>query len=90
MNNSDNKLVYLLWGVIAVLIIGSTAGGFFLIRHASVTDQANANLMGDNDSLKRQIQQLKATPAPTSEPAPIATPAATPVSSKTPVPSSNP
>ena len=75
MDNSGNKLVYLLWAVIAVLIIGSAAGGFFLVRHANDVDQSNTQLMGNNDSLKRQVQELKATPVPTSAPTPIATPA---------------
>jgi hypothetical protein len=70
MNESGNKLIYLLWSVIAVLIVGAVLGGFVLIRHVHDVDQTNSRLMGDNDSLKRQVREAKATPTPTPTPVP--------------------
>ena len=80
MKNPYRNLIYLLWCVIAVLIIGAGTGGYILVRHASDVDQTNANLTGDNDSLKRQVQQARAaalaTPTPTDTP--LATPQTSP------------
>ncbi len=72
----SRKLLYFLWAVIAILVIGGGIGGYFLVRHANDLDQANTELMGNNDSLKRQLEEAKATPAPT--PTPVATPAPSP------------
>ncbi len=82
MNNPDHKLIYLLWTVIGVLIIGAAVGGFLLVRHANEVDEANLLLTGNNISLKTQVKQLKETPSPT----PTATPLATPEPSPTPTP----
>ncbi len=82
MKDPYRNLVFLLWCVIAVLIIGAGAGGYVLVRHASDLDQTNASLVGDNDSLKRQVQQARAALAAT--PTPTVAPLATPQSNPTP------
>ena len=69
----------MLWTVIAVLIIGSSIGGYFLIRHASNLEQTNTQLNGDNDSLRRQLVGAKSLAVPT--PSPVATPSSTPTPS---------
>jgi Tfp pilus assembly protein PilN len=80
----NRKLIYLLWSVIGVLVLGVLVGGFLLIHHADEVDQTNTFLTGDNLSLKNQVKQLKATPSPT--PTPTATPLATPEPSAAPTP----
>jgi hypothetical protein len=76
--NSNRKLIYLLWLVITVLIIGGAVGGYLLVRHTSDLDQANSDLGNANDSLRRQLQEAKATPSPTPVSSPLATPEPTP------------
>ena len=76
MGDSSNKLIYLLWSVIGVLLIGAGLGVFILLRHAGAVDKSNTQLMGDNDSLKRQVQEARAAiPSPTATPI-VSTPAA--------------
>jgi len=90
MRESNRKLITLLWTVIVVLLIGAGVGGYLLVRHANDLDQTNTELGGNNDSLRRQLDQAKAqlaaTPTPT--PTPIATP--TPVPTATPKPTATP
>ena len=94
MLTPTRKLVYLLWSVIAALLLGFIFGGFLLLRHANNIDQANTQLNGDNASLRRQIQEVKAasTPTPTSTPAPasVATPSPIPASKPAVVPTVSP
>ena len=77
MREPSRKLVYLLWTVIAVLIIGAFIGGIMLMNRANALDQSNTLLTGDNDSLRRQLKEAKTVPAAT--PSPVATPTPTPV-----------
>jgi hypothetical protein len=84
--NSNRKLIFLLWLVITVLIIGSAVGGYLLVRHTSDLDQANSDLSGANDSLRRQLQEAKAAPTPTPVPPPLATPEPTPTPKATATP----
>ena len=79
------KLVYMLWSVIAVLLIGFLVGGFLLLRHSGDIDEANTQLNGDNASLRRQLQEAKAAPTPVPTTPPASTPAA--AANPTPTPS---
>jgi hypothetical protein len=92
--NSQRKLIYLLWTVIAVLVIGGIIGGYLLVSKANDLDTTNQELSGSNDSLRRQLEQAKATPSPTETPAASPTPTAvvtpTPATTKTPVPTKTP
>ncbi|HVQ44239.1 MAG TPA: hypothetical protein VMT30_04715 [Candidatus Saccharimonadia bacterium] len=90
MRDSSHKLIYLLWTVIAVLIIGAGIGAFLLLRHASDLDNTNAELSGSNDSLRRQLEQAKASPTPTATPEATATPSPSPSPTATPVPTATP
>src|SRR4051812_13216331 len=84
--NSNRKLVYLLWLVIAVLIVGTAVGGYLLVRHTNDVDQANEELTNSNASPRRQLQEPRATPSPTPPPPPrpLATPEPTPSPTPTP------
>jgi len=84
--DSNRKVIYLLWVVITFLIAGTAIGGYLLVRHANDVDEVNVELTGSNDSLKRQLEQAKATPSPTPTPTPLATPEPTPTPSPTPTP----
>jgi hypothetical protein len=84
MYGSNTKLIYLLWTVIVVLIIGLGAGGYFMYHHLSEVDESNVRLHGDNDSLRRQLQQAKAAPKPTATPEPTLAPTPSPVPTATP------
>ncbi len=92
MKESNRKLIALLWTVIIVLLIGAGVGGYLLVRHVSDLDQTNTELGGNNDSLRRQLDQAKAqlaatpTPAPTPIAPPTPVPTATPKPTATPVP----
>ncbi len=90
MKDSSRKIIALLWTVIAVLVIGGAIGGYLLFNHANNLDQTNSELSGNNDSLKRQLEQVKArlaaTPAPTPSPLPTPGPTATPKAVATPTP----
>jgi hypothetical protein len=70
----NRKLIFMLWIVIAILVLGGGIGGYLLVRHANDIDQTNSELTGNNDSLKRQLQQAKATPTPSPTPSALATP----------------
>src|SRR3954471_12009994 len=86
---SQTKLISLLWTVILILVVGGGIVVFMLVRHASDLDAANALLTGNNDSLRRQLVEAKATPAPTVAPLPTpnqATPAPTAKVKATPTP----
>jgi ABC-type Na+ efflux pump permease subunit len=87
MSASDRKLIYLLWTVIAVLVIGFIIGGLIVMKHMGDIEQTKINVGGDNASLKRQVQQLKAAASATPSGTPLATPepTATPATS-TPTP----
>ena len=82
----------LLWTVIAVLVIGAGIGGYMLFNHANDLEQKNVEVGGNNDSLRRQLDQAKAqlaaTPTPTPTPAvtPTPVPTATPKTTITPAP----
>jgi flagellar basal body-associated protein FliL len=78
MRDSSRKVIVLLWIVIAVLVIGGGIGGYLLFNHANSLDQTNTELSGNNDSLKRQLDQAKAQLAATPTPSPVATPTPTP------------
>jgi len=83
---SNRKVIYMLWAVITVLIVGSAIGGYLLVRHANDVDQTNLELTNSNDSLRRQLEKAQATPSPT----PTASPLATPEPSPTPTPAATP
>lgn len=90
---SESKLIALLWTVIIVLVIGGTAATIMLVRHASDLEDANSQLTGNNDSLRRQLKEAKTTPTPTAVPLPTATqatptptPTAAPTATVTPKP----
>jgi hypothetical protein len=83
MNRQEQKLTFLLWIVIAVLVLGGGVALYMLVHKADDLQSQNDVLTGDNDSLKRQIVQLKSpTPTVTPDPGPSPTPTDTP----TPVP----
>jgi hypothetical protein len=82
MKDSNRKLIPLLWTVIIVLVIGASVGGYMLLQHANNVDQKNVEVGGNNDSLRRQLDQAKAQLAAT--PTPTPTPTATPVPTITP------
>lgn len=65
-----SKLIALLWTVIIVLVVGGAIGGIMLVRHANDLDSSNTQLVGDNDSLRRQLKEAKTSPTPTVEPLP--------------------
>ncbi|HEX3081826.1 MAG TPA: hypothetical protein VHQ86_01090 [Candidatus Saccharimonadia bacterium] len=85
--DQNRKLVYLLWTVITVLIIGAGVGAFLLLRHTNSVDDANAQLNSDNSFLRRQLKEAQATPSPSPTPTPLATPEPTPTPSVSPSPS---
>jgi len=70
----------LLWAVIAGLVIGVGVGGYMLVNHVNDLEQKNVEVGGNNDSLRRQVEQAKAqlaaTPTPT--PTPVTTPTPSP------------
>ncbi len=85
----------LLWVVVAVLVVGGGIAIFMLMHKVDNLQTQNDTLSGDNDSLLRQITQLKASPTPLPTPdnsaaTPIPTPTATPKTSTTPIPSPTP
>ena len=94
MKDSSRKIIALLWTVIAVLVIGGVVGGYLLLNHSNSLDQTNSVLSGNNDSLKRQLEQAKdrlaATPTPTPSPlptpGPVVSPKVTPTLTPTPTP----
>jgi hypothetical protein len=87
---SNRKLIYMLWAVIAVLIIGTAIGGYMLVRYANDVDQANSELNSSNESLRRQLQEAKATPTPAPTPSALATPEPSPTPTLKPTPTPKP
>lgn len=86
----SRKLIYLLWSVIVVLVLGFAVGGFIVVRHANQLDQANFELTGSNESLRRQLEQAKVTPTPSSSPSPSPSASPSPGASPSPSPSPQP
>jgi uncharacterized membrane protein len=91
MIKSDRSLISLLWTVIAVLVAGFIVGGMLVVKHVSDVEDQNRLVEGANQSLKRQVTQLReamtASPTPSVPPlpaAPSATSASTPAPTPTP------
>jgi outer membrane murein-binding lipoprotein Lpp len=88
----ERKLVFLLWTVIVVLVVGGVIGGFLLAHKVDELSQDNFDLNGSNDSLRNQLKQAKASPTPSDAPvvspseSPSASPSATPAATATPTP----
>jgi len=93
MRDPNRKVVFLLWTVIAVLVIGAATGGFLLVRKMDDLTQTNSDLSDSNDSLQRQLQDAKsATPSPSPSPSasPSPTASASPSPTVKPSPSASP
>ncbi|MDB5178693.1 MAG: hypothetical protein JWN01_636 [Patescibacteria group bacterium] len=90
MRNSGQKLIYMLWGVITVLVVGGGIIAFMLLHKADELDQTNNQLTGSNSSLREQLRQAKASPTPRPTPTPdysaSATPTPSPAATATPKP----
>lgn len=84
----SRKIVYLLWTVIAVLVVGGAVGGFLLAHKVDQLTTENAELSGNNESLRNQLLQAKATPPPSESPSPSGSPA--PTASPSPTPTATP
>jgi hypothetical protein len=85
MRDSNRKLIYLLWTVIAALIVGGGIVGFMLIHKADDLGTTNDALNGDVSSLREQLRQAKASVSPTVTPAATtSTPSATPTPTASP------
>jgi hypothetical protein len=88
MRDPNRKVIYMLWTVIAVLIIGGAVVGYLLVHKADELSTTNAELNGNVGSLREQLRQAKqtgATPSPTTSASP--TPSPTLKSSASPTPS---
>jgi hypothetical protein len=81
----NRRVVYVLWTVITILILGGAVGGFLLVKHSNDLSDQNLSLNDDNASLRNQLNQAKAALAAT--PTPTPTPTATPAPAHTPTPS---
>ncbi len=88
MKLTTSKLVIVLWTAVAVLIAGIVAVALLLTGHIKDVEQTNSELNGNVDSLRRQLEQIKAAPTPTPTPEATATP--TPTASPSPSPSVSP
>jgi uncharacterized membrane protein YdfJ with MMPL/SSD domain len=87
---NDRRLAKFLWIVIAVILAAAAIGGFLMYRHASDLEQSNQNLTGDNQSLRRQLDQSKTTPTPTPTPEPTPAPTESPSATPKPTPTAKP
>lgn len=97
MKDSNRKLVYLLWVVITVLIIGAGIGGFILMHKADELTQTNEELTSNNTNLRNQLQEVRKSPSPSPSvspkpspsvsPSPSASPSVSPSTSPSPSPS---
>lgn len=86
MRESATKIVILQWAVIVVLIVGAAVGTSILLHKVNDLSDTNQNLLGDQDSLRRQVQQYRAQiPSPTITPQPTLLPT-TPPATPTPAP----
>ena len=72
MKGRNNKIVHLLWAVIAVLVVGSTIAGVMLIGKVNDLTQTNASLNADIISLKEQVKEAKASTTPSTAALPTA------------------
>jgi len=90
MRSSNRNLIYLLWTVIAVLVVGGSIIGFMLIHKADELSGTNNDLTGDNASLREQLRQAKATPSPSPSPTPDYSASAAPTPSASPSPTPTP
>jgi hypothetical protein len=87
MHLSQTSLIKFLWTIIGVLVVGLAAVTIIALTRAQAIDQARINAQGAIDSLKEQVRQAKAGPAPTQTPlAEATTNAATPTPSVVPTP----
>jgi hypothetical protein len=64
MHDRNKNLVTLLWTVIGVLVVGMIFITILLLNHASSVDQVNSSLKGNNDSLHKQLEQVRASSTP--------------------------
>jgi hypothetical protein len=88
MRDSKQKLIYLLWTVIGVLVVGGIIIGFMLVNKTNELSDTNNELTGNNASLREQLRQAKASPTPSptatpdysesATPTPVTSPSATP------------
>ncbi|HEY6736280.1 MAG TPA: hypothetical protein VI322_01035 [Candidatus Saccharimonadia bacterium] len=86
MRNPVTKVVIMQWVVIAALVVGSAVGIFLLVNKVNDLSDANSSLLGDQDSLRRQVKQYREQiPSPTPTPVPTLEPT-TPPSTPTPAP----
>lgn len=92
MKDSYQKLVFLLWTVIAVVFIGAAIGGYLLTNKTNQLQTSNDELNGNVTSLRDQLRQAKASPPPTSAPLPDASgkPTTTPTPTPSPTASAQP
>lgn len=96
VRDPNRKVIYMLWTVIVVLIIGGAIGGFMLARKTDELNENNTLLIDNNRSLRNQLTQTRSTPSPTASPtasvtpspsaSPVTTPTASPASTKSPTP----
>jgi hypothetical protein len=54
---SNEKLIFLLWSVIAVLIGGMLVGGILLVHKDDDLTNANVGMQGDVHSMQSQVKQ---------------------------------
>jgi hypothetical protein len=90
MRDPNRKVIYMLWVVIAVLIIGAGIGGFLLVHKADELSQTNTELIGDNDSLRAQLRNAQTSPSPSVEPTASPSASPSPAVSATPTPAASP
>ncbi|HUD10911.1 MAG TPA: hypothetical protein VMS08_00750 [Candidatus Saccharimonadia bacterium] len=68
MKDDNPKLIFLLWSVIAVLMVGVVIGGFLLVKKDDDLTTTNTNMQGDVESMQSQLKQAKATqPTPSAD-----------------------
>lgn len=86
----NRRLVIFQWIVIGVLVAGFGVVTFIALHRADAIQKVRQDQQGDIDSLKRQLQQAKATPKISDNPLPEAssnlatpTPSATTTPTKT-------
>ena len=89
MRDPNRKVIYMLWTVITILIIGGGVIGYMLYHKADELTQTNEELNGNNLSLREQLRQAKASPSPSATPIPTATPTPSPTASATPSPTAS-
>jgi hypothetical protein len=88
---TNRSVIYLLWTVIASLIIGGVIAGYIVVHRADELNQSNTDLTNTNATLHRQLDEAQAklaSPSPSPSASPTASPSASP--STTPTPTATP